>query len=326
MEKTKNQRGKLEYFYSRFLDSYYLPGYDFNLNIIRVLVSSFFIWKLLSRDYGFYGSLPENIFSFYPISIYPPHSIILLTGLPILTDILTFHWIHWFLPRPGVEILSLIQDITIFFLFLHIFVGKGPRSLVSIICYSMLIYLWGYLFITGQDVDCIFLYFGTLLALTMSTYDDRPIWRISKLTKAQKNLNAGKAISNVFLVFVIYYFAAGVNKLTDMSLIGWFSSDIVQALEMFRIRSERGYIMVPYILEHIYDFKIFNVIGPPLVYLSHLVVPMVFFFRNQVFSYAIFYALFHFLVFGVGISFTGYLFVWALLFPYHILLRKNNGY
>jgi hypothetical protein len=63
-----------------------------------------------------------------------------------------------------------------------------------------------------------------------------------------------------------------------------------------------------------------DLVGPPLIYTSHLIVPMVFFARSSVFKFFLFYAVFHFLAFGVGISFTGYILVWLVLFPHREIL------
>ena len=55
--------------FNRFVTAYNQPGFDFNVNMARLIVCAFLIWKLLSRDFGFFGHVPEQVFYFYPIEI-----------------------------------------------------------------------------------------------------------------------------------------------------------------------------------------------------------------------------------------------------------------
>ncbi|MEM9357551.1 MAG: hypothetical protein AAGB04_15190 [Pseudomonadota bacterium] len=299
---------------------YDTPGYDFDVNIVRAIVCLFFIWKLLSRDFGFYGHVPAEVFTYYPINIYPAKSYVLTTGLPIISDLATLHWVHWIIPRPDETVLRILQAAAIVLLVAHLVFGRGPRAILAIGCYAILIYLWGHLFLAGHEVDAVLLYFGLLIILITSSHRDRPLWRLHSLAKLKANVTAGRTISRLFLLFVAYYFASGVNKLTDLTFAQWFAYDLAEAMHMYRIRADYGFISVPHIFEPLYNVALLKYVGPPLVYLSHLVTPLVYFYRSQVFKFFLFYALFHFLAFGVGISFTGYVLVWFVLFPYHALI------
>lgn len=312
--------------YLSMLRAFRQPNYDLNVNIARNLACLFLVYKLLSRDYGFYGTLPDEFFSYYPVSIYKPENFILLTGIPILTDILTFHWIHVLLPYPSVFGMRLIQGICIIFLVMTAIFGRGPKRLWIIGSYALLVYLWGFLILAAQEVDAIFLYFGIILVISISVYDDRPIWQWAQLASLPANKTAGLAFSSLIAVFAVYYFSSGFNKLTDIPLLQFFSSDILGAIRFFTIRDLNGYIEIPDVLSWLSQFDIWpiDIFGPFLVYASHLGAPLVIWFRNQIPKFALFYCAFHFLVFGVGISFTGYIFAWLLIMPHLQILRSFN--
>ena len=85
--------------YTGYLRKYETPHYDFNVIVVRIFVGVIFAWKVLSRDFGLMGIVPHEFFYFYPIKIYPPEGIIMTTGVPILMELVTFHWIHWITKR-----------------------------------------------------------------------------------------------------------------------------------------------------------------------------------------------------------------------------------
>jgi len=306
--------------HDHFIEKYNTPGFSFDLNLVRCIVSLFFAWKLLSRDFGFYGTVPDGVFPFYSINIYPADSYIMWTGLPLISELATFHWIHFLLPYPSPAVLRVIQGIAIVLLVILALYGRGPRRSIAIGAYCLVLYLWGYMFLGGHEIDAILLYFGLLAIIAVSEFDDRPIHKLSSLARVSPTRSAGHAVSLMYLLFATYYFASGVNKLTDISFWEWFEFDLAEAMYEYRIKAENGYTSVPYIFEPLYEATWLNYLGPPAVYISHLITPMVFFWRNQVFKFFLFYAAFHFLTFGVGISFTGYVLVWFVLFPYHRLL------
>lgn len=309
----------------RFIAAYNATGFDFNANAARIIVCTFFIWKLLSRDFGFFGTLPEEVFYFYPVQIYAVKSGPLLTGLPIIQELLTFHWIHWFLPHPGLPLMRLVQGVAVASLICLAVFGRGKRKLILFATYALLIYLWGYLFLLGQDIDAIDLYFGMLLALAIGRYEDVPIWKLRQLYGRHKSAEGGRSMSNLVLVFVFYYFASGIKKLTDISLSEWFQYDLVGQVEQHTIRSAHSTLNTIDLFQHIHGLDFLNYVGPPLVYISHLIVPMVFFKRKLILKFFIFYCVFHIMTFGVGISFTGYILVWAVIFPWRQIIACLAG-
>lgn len=118
--------------FNRFVTAYNQPGFDFNVNMARLIVCAFLIWKLLSRDFGFFGHVPEQVFYFYPIEIYPLDKWVLWTGLPVLSELLTFHWLHWFIPRPGETALRVVQGVAIGSLLLLALFGGGRATRSSL--------------------------------------------------------------------------------------------------------------------------------------------------------------------------------------------------
>lgn len=306
--------------FERFLATYNAPGYDFNINVARLFVCAFLIWKLFSRDYGFFGTVPEELFYFYPYQLYPMDKWILWTGLPVIQELLTFHWIHWILPHPSVNVLRGIQAAAMLSLACLAVFGKGPKSAILIVTYSLLIYLWGYLFLLGQDIDAVAIYFGILVALGISRHADVPVWKLPALYRQPKSIDGGRAFSTVLLVFVFYYFASGVNKLTDISFLEWLQFDLVGAIERHSIVAAHHTVDTIDFFQILHGMTYFNYFGAPAVYISHICVPFVFFRRRMIFKFFIFYLMFHLLTFGVGISFSGYIFVWSVLFPWRELL------
>ena len=309
--------------YEEFSKSYNTRGFDFNINVIRLLLCIFLIWKLLSRNFEFYGYVPDDVFGYYPIEIYPITSYITWTGTSLVTDIFTMHWIHWFIDRPGPGAIKFIQNMSIVSVSLLAIFGRGPKNILAFLSYLLLIYLWGNLFLLGQEVDSISLYFGMLLVIALSNYGDKPIWKIGSTFSAKKNINAGRTISRFYLVLVAYYFASGLRKFTDLSLSEWFKYDLIWEIQQTMLTANITSLHVPKVFEHLLFIDSWGQLLPPLVYLSHIFVPLVFFKRSKVVYFFIFYAVFHFMTFGVGISFTGYIVVWGCLFHYREWLTNE---
>ena len=57
----------------------------------------FFLWKFNSRDFSFFS---YGIEPYYPIEIYDIRNYKIFTGFKFLQDLVSFHWIHWFLSYP----------------------------------------------------------------------------------------------------------------------------------------------------------------------------------------------------------------------------------
>jgi hypothetical protein len=260
----------------KFFLAYNQFGYDFDLVIARIFICSFMIWKLLSRDFGAFSYIPEEVFYFYPYQIYTPDKWILWTGIPFIQDIFTMHFIHWIFPYPNSWVLQLIQVFLIVLLVTLGVYGKGWRSIILVTTYLLLIYLWGYLFLLGQEIDSVDLYFGMLLALVVGSYKDSPIWDLKSLYSAKPNLRAGRARSLLILVIVFYYFASGTKKITDISFFEWFDYQLIEAIMYHGIVSNHNALYRPDFFKIFNGHYYLNYILPPLVYLSHLCTPLVF--------------------------------------------------
>lgn len=174
------------------------------------------------------------------------------------------------------------------------------------------------------------IYFGILIALGISRYADAPVWKLLALYHRPKSVDGGRAFSTVLLVFVFYYFASGIKKLTDISFLEWLQFDLVGAIERHSIAAAHHTVGTIEFFEILHGMTYFNYIGAPAVYISHILVPFVFFRRRMIFKFFVFYLMFHLLTFGVGISFSGYIFVWAALFHWREIIdyfgNKRNKY
>ncbi len=312
-------------FFLSFQRAIRAPDYDINVNISRIVLGVFMMYKLLSRDFGFYGTLPSEFFTYYPVDIYRAENYRLWFGLPIFTEIFTMHWVHWILPRPTVQGLRVIQGMVIISLFLFTVVGAGPKRIFCALSFLGLVYLWGHMILGAHEVDSVFLYFGMILAFIFLPHNDVPVWRFGELWNTPANRSAGISRSLILFVFATYYFASGYNKLTDVLLIEIFDSDLNGAIRAFFIKDINGYVQVPDILNWFasMDVKALDFFGPIAVYLSHLFAPIVLFERAWVWKFAVFYLCFHFIVFGVGISFLGYVFVWLVVLPWRSLFPRR---
>lgn len=312
--------------FNKFVDFYNLPGYDFNLNVARIFVCAFMIWKLLSRDFGFFGSIPEEVFYYYPYEIYPADKWILWTGIPVFQEILTFHWLHWILPHPPKDVLRAIQATAIVLLCLLGIFGKGHKGITLIATYIVLIYLWGYLILLGQEIDSVDLYFGMLIALGIGKYSDLPVWNLGKLYKAKPSIQGGRSYSNLMLVIIFYYFASGTKKLTDLSLTQWFDYDLIEMIEQHTIVAAKSPLFQPEFFKIFHGLYFLDYVLPPAVYISHLLTPIVFFRRTLILKFFVFYCIFHLMTFGVGISFTGYIVIWSAIFPWRDIFQRIIGF
>lgn len=214
--------------YAAYLRKYDTPHNDFHLNIIRIFVGVLFAWKVLSRDFGFMGIVPNEFFYYYPIQLYRPEDIILITGVPILMELVTFHWIHWIVGFPSEAVLTWLQFILAALALLTAFVGRGPYRCIAITAYILATYLWGFIFLSGQEIDSAMVPFGLLLVLCLCSYDDRPVWQFGSLLRRQPNVAAGRAFSATLLVFILYYGLSGYNKITDLSITEWFQYNLIQ--------------------------------------------------------------------------------------------------
>jgi len=309
--------------YRCYLRKYDTPHNDFHINLVRIFVGLFFAWKTMSRDFGFMGLLPHDFFYFYPIHIYKPDGIVLITGLPYLMELATFHWIHWIVGFPSEALLAALGFVLVGLSLLMAFAGRGPFRIFAIATYGLATYLWGFIFLSGQEVDSVMIYFGMLLVVCLANYDDRPVWHLGTLADQQVNVQAGRAFSSVLMVFVIYYGLSGYNKITDLRIIDWFNYNLIQDIQVTLKMQELGNYygtLFPRFFSLFIGYEWLNYLLVPLVYLSHLTVGAIFFKRNYILKFAAFYSAFHFFASSVSIAFTGYFIVWWILIDWRKIL------
>jgi hypothetical protein len=272
---------------------------------IKVVCAVVLVYKLLSRDFSNFGFWPESVLLGYPFDIYTP-DYILLTAIPPLFDLTTFHFIHWFIPLPSAEQFYFLQNILIL---AAIALAVSPiryTRMLGIVVYVICIYLWGFVYRAGQEIDAMFLIQGCLFVLAVIP------------RKANKEKYSGYVYSSVLLIFVFYYFFSGVNKIIDLSLIEWLQFDLLVAnaslLLAFQELNYRSVFEFPDI-----DFlpDITYTLSAAITYFVHLAAPMIFFQRTRLklIFYWFFYSLFHLMTGYVGILFTANFFVWLAIIP-----------
>jgi hypothetical protein len=314
--------------YAAYLKKYDTPHNDFHINLVRIFVGLFFAWKVMSRDFGFMGIVPSDFFYYYPIELYHPENIVLVTGVPILMELVTFHWIHWFTGFPSETVLNWLQFLLAGFGVAMAVFGRGAYRALAIAAYVLATYLWGFIFLSGQEIDSVMIYFGMLLVLCLVDYDDRPVWRLGGLAHKPANVAAGRAFSAILLVFVLYYGLSGYNKIADLSIADWFRYNLVQDIEVTLRRQELGNYFgaaFPSLFAPLVGHTRLNYILVPLVYISHISVFYMFFKRRHILKFALFYTGFHFVTSSVSITFTGYMIVWWILLDWRrIVLRLSR--
>jgi hypothetical protein len=273
------------------------------------------------------GILPSDFFYFYPIQLYRPENIILITGVPILMELVTFHWIHWFTGYPSEAVLEGLQFALAGLGVAMAVFGRGPYRILAIAAYVLATYLWGFIFLAGQEIDSVMIYFGMLLVLCLVDYDDGPVWRLGTLLRKPANAAAGRAFSAILLVFVLYYGLSGYNKIADLSIADWFRYNLIEDIDVTLRMQELGNYFgatFPALFAPLVGHEWLNYLLVPLVYISHISVFYMFFKRRHIPKFAVFYTAFHFVTASVSIAFTGYMIVWWILLDWRrIVLRLS---
>ena len=303
----------IEKIFKTFHDSFLINETKVNILISQSILILYFLWKFNSRDFSFYAYTHE--ISLYPSQIYPAGYF--LFAPDVLQDIFSFHFIHIFIPKPNKEAFLVLYVITNLLLFFHLIFGFRYK-VSAFLLYIILIYQWSFIFFKGQEVDSMMIYFGCLLIYCF--FCPKINWfnyTVRELN--EKNLKLSELKSYLILVFVIYYVASGINKLTDITIIEWFFTDLATSMKKMGILSKYTTYNIFDFFKFFYENKtlsFFINLSVPIVYISHLYVFKIFYQRNLIIFFHLFYAIFHLMTFSVGISFTGYIFVWFLIYPY----------
>ena len=131
------------------------------LYFAKIILELLFIWKILSSDFSNIAFWPTSFIAGYPYDIYPPCYTFLM-GIPGIFDLATFHWIHYIDQWPNSYTLDLLQKIIVLFLLFFVISPIRFTRIDSIFCYIFIMYLWGFIFSLGQDIDAVFLLQGIL--------------------------------------------------------------------------------------------------------------------------------------------------------------------
>ena len=284
---------------------------------VRLVLYSSLVYLLLSRDFRVFAFAPDVVLNFYPSQQYKPASGYAALGCPTLVDLSTFHWVHWIFSIPNSDTLFLIQSIAILFCVLVLVLGRGPKNLFVIGAYIFISYLYGYVWRSGGDIESIFLMLQVALAFCFFRESEALIPRASMEVFEYSHSN-GAQYSIVLLIFCSYYFYSGLNKLWDISPFGWFQYDLVQTIGNFKDMSDLGfYFAQAPLTSWLRDWTLLNYIGVPLVYIAEITCPIIFLYRKLIPYYVAFFALFHYLVWGVAVCFFGVLLMLSALLPIH---------
>ena len=176
-------------------------------------------------------------------------------------------------------------------------------------------YLWGFVFRLGQDIDAVFLLQGALLMFVLfGSFNGRENYF--------RNL-----YYSIKVVFVIYYFFAGLNKFIDLDYIEFFQFDLVYINQQFyNMFKNEGLMYVP----RLPDFGSLNILtnylGAALTYIVHIAAPALLFFgsKSKILFFWIFYSIFHYLTAFVGIFFHMNFFAFLLLLPVDTIFSKKK--
>lgn len=288
---------------------------------MRILLFGFFIYKLLSRNFSIFGTAPTAMLTMYPHRNYEWATGIANLAFQPIVDLGSFHWIHWFIPLPGEATLTVVYWAAIIACTCVVLLGRGPGHLFAISAYILLSYLWGFMWRSTNDVDAI--YIPLQLALLYCFYRGPETLRLIRPTKMLEwNRDSGWYYSMAIIVFALYYFWAGINKILDLTPIEWFKYDLFELIGVMHDQQELGYFkqVAPW-LHYLRNWHFLNWIGVPMAYLCELTVPTMFFKRRLIPYYATFFILFHFLTWGVGILFMGEMLMWFALVPIHRFIQ-----
>ena len=290
------------------------PVTDMYLKWFRFVLYGSLIYKLLSRDFSNFGYYPEFLLDLYPADVYGINDYrVLAVGWWV--DLWSFHWLHWFLPFPDPETFRVFHISAIVLCGFTIFFGQSTRlgRGLPLLATFVLFYLWGFLWRSASDIDSVFLIFQLCFVYSIFPLRDRRLFSSARNRECCPERRLVMAC--VLIVFVGFYFPSGINKLTDISLIEWFTYDLSQEMLDLHLAQTLGYYyyapdFFKYVSASFIDF-----VGPPIVYLSHFLSVLLLYKRRMVSKFLQFYWTFHIFTWLVGINFLGTMLGWLTLIP-----------
>jgi len=289
----------------------------------RIVILTLLLYKFLSRDFSIFGIVPESLAIAYPTNVFNPLDAYVLLGFKGFVDLCTFHWIHWFISFPSETTLYYIQLLLEILLGITLIFGGGYRKLNYLVIYILGMYLLGFLFRMGADIDEIFVQMQIILLLFLFKGEESYLLFFKQQNPLNYSKENGWFFSMVLLIFIGYYFLSGVTKIVDISLLDWGRCELSKLIELNQIKLElgddRGYFFLrSFFIENPW----LDIPGTVLVYMEHLLVFMLFFKREYIpFAWFI-YFIFHLSSLSINLFFTGVFFSWWVFFPLHRFYQK----
>ncbi len=293
-----------------------------DLTWIRIWIYTILLWKLLSRDFSYLALMDTSLFEFYPIFHYQT-DLYHLTGVKIIVDLMTFHWVHWFIDLPSAIILKNIQIILIVFCILIILFGTGYKNFNAILFYILAIYLWGFMYRTSSDFDGSQILLQICLLFCFKNHKDYSLSSFFKNKEIRNNrFNSSIFFHLIIGIFGFYYFCSGLHKFYDLNIIQWFMFDFTKIVNYYIELENSGNFRKIYKLFHLIpESSILDKTLAPIAYISHLIAFIIVLDKKYISHFAIFYIIFHLLNFSIGIAFTGLMMAWLIFLPMSKIIR-----
>lgn len=291
----------------------------------RIVILFLLLYKFLSRDYSLFGYLPEGLAEVYPAYVFDPLDAYVLLGFKWLVDFFTFHWIHWFFSFPSEVMLHYIQLFLEFMLVLSLFFGGGYKKLNYLIIYILGMYLLGFLFRIGADIDEIFVQMQIVLLLFLFREKETYVLFFKQQEPLNYTKENGWFFSMVLLIFIAYYFLAGFTKIVDISLLDWGRYEVSNLSALNQIKLELGDDRGWFFLRDFFaKNSLLDIPGTTLVYLEHLLIPLLFFRREYLLVVWFTYFIFHLSSLSINLLFTGVFLSWIVFLPVHKIFQKKK--
>jgi len=306
-----------------FYKKLYEPAPASVIGWTRIVVLSILLFKFLSKDYSLFGYIPTELLYYYPADAYSSIEGYALFGFQWMVDLFSFHWIHWFISFPTEKTLWFLQRILMIWLTVTIIFGGGYKKLNYLVIYSIGMYLFGFLFRTGSDIDAIFILMQIVLLLFL--FRDKETYLL--LGKQQNPLNYSKEngwfFSMTLLIFIGYYFLSGITKIVDISLLDWSRFELANLSELYKVKQELGDdITKCYLRDFLIGNSWIDTLGTSLIYLEHLLIPILFFKRKYIPAAWFIYLFLHLGTLTVNILFAGVILSWLVFLPVHRFFQK----
>lgn len=301
-----------------FAELFYTPKPAVWVLWMRVVLFGFFAWRVMSYDFAIFGLAPESVLSVYPAMLHYDVELNYFLGVPWVVDMATFHWIHWWLPLPNVSQLEHIQWAVCGICLIVVAGGRGPYHLFSFMAIAGVTYLWGFLWRSGV-IDSMFpqLAMAWVYSLSRMVEPANLLRKDSYRRLTQHRSEFGALYSSVLIIWIGYYFTSGINKWSDLPLPDWFNyrfshvhTFYVQAVDIAGFDP-----LIPKFLAPFFQFPLLDFIFPALIYISHCLIPLMYFRRHLIPVFMVFYLWFHVLTMGVYTLFAEIIAIWFLFIP-----------